>query len=173
MGPGEIYESVQRGAIDGVGTFFFPTAYTFGIHEVAPHVVDAGSGFYASVGFIMNDEVWSSLPSDIQAIFDDVSDELMAGKAIEIYEEASQAACDGFIEAGGSITIFSEDQVSDWREDVLPGMVEEWKQNVVDNTDLTEEDAELFRSQFLDTYQRNAAASEHAPDAEACAAQQS
>ena len=173
MDPGEIYESVQRGVIDGVGTFFFPTAHAFGIHEVGPHIVDMGTGFYASIGFVINRDLWDSLPADVRAVFDEVSAELMdGGKAIEIYEEASGEACDAFLEEGGSVTIFNQADVTAWQEEVLPDMVEEWTESATASTGLTVEEADAFRQLFHDTYQENVAGSSHVPDAEACAQQQ-
>ena len=172
LDPGEIYESVQRGAIDGVGTFFLPTAHAFGIHEVAPHVADPGTGFYASVGFVMNVDVWESLPPDIQDVFNEVSEELISGVAIDIYEEASSAACDAFLEAGGSVTVFSESEVAAWRDDVLPGLLEEWTDQVVQSTGVDRTEAEAFYQTYTSTLESNVASSEHVPDAEACASRQ-
>lgn len=169
MDPGEIYESVQRGAIDGVGTFFFPSAHAFGIHEVAPHVGDPGTGFYASVGFIMNAEVWQSLPDDIQDVFNEVSEELMSGVAIDIYEQASSEACDAFLEAGGSVTVFPADDLDNWREDVLPGMLETWKDNVENKYGVDRSQVTQFYDTYTETLARHVAASDHVPDAEACA----
>lgn len=172
MDPGQIYESVQRGAIDGVGTFFLPTAHAFGIHEVAPHVADPGTGFYASVGFIMNADVWESLPADVREVFDEVSAELMDGVAIDIYEQASQQACDAFLAAGGSMTIFPADEVDAWREAVLPGMLDEWAERVIEAYGVDRSEVDQFYDTYTETLARHAAASNHVPDAEACAGQQ-
>lgn len=172
MDPGEIYESVQRGAIDGVGTFFLPSAHAFGIHEVAPHVGDPGTGFYASVGFIMNAEVWKSLPEDIKDVFNEVSDELMSGVAIDIYERASQEACDAFLDAGGSVTVFPADDRDAWRQDVLPQMLETWMDRVVDRYGVDRSEAEQFYHTYTETLARHTASSDHVPDAEACASRQ-
>jgi TRAP-type C4-dicarboxylate transport system substrate-binding protein len=169
MDPGEIYESVQRGAIDGVGTFFFPSAHAFGIHEVAPHVGDPGTGFYASVGFIMNADVWASLPDDIQQVFDEVSEELMSGVAIDIYERASSKACDAFLDAGGSVTLFPADDLAAWQEEVLPGMLEAWKDRVVAKYGVDRAQVEQFYDTYTGTLARHVANSDHVPDAEACA----
>jgi TRAP-type C4-dicarboxylate transport system substrate-binding protein len=172
MDPGEIYESVQRGAIDGVGTFFFPSAHAFGVEEVAPHVGDPGTGFYASVGFIMNAEVWESLPADIQDVFNEVSDELMSGVAIDIYEQASAEACDAFLAAGGTVTVFAEEEVQSWRDEVLPPMLDQWTDRVVQHTGVDRAEVEQFYSSYVETLERNVAQSDHVPDAEACAARQ-
>lgn len=172
MDPGEIYESVQRGAVDGVGTFFLPSAHAFGVHEVAPYVGDPGTGFYASVGFIMNAEVWESLPADIQAVFDEVSDELMSGVAIDIYEEASQQACDAFLDAGGNVVVFPPTEWEPWRDEVLPGMLEQWADRVVERYGVDRSEAEQFHQTYVETLNRHVAASDHTPDAEACAARQ-
>lgn len=172
MDPGEIYESVQRGAVDGVGTFFMPSAHAFGIHEVAPHVGDPGTGFYASVGFVMNAEVWESLPADIQAVFNEVSEELMSGVAIEIYEEASDRACDAFLAAGGSVTVFPPQEWEPWREQVLPEMIEDWTNRVVERYGVDRSQAEDFYQKYTETLERQTAQSDHTPDAEACAARQ-
>src|SRR5690606_17351937 len=108
------------------------------------HVGDPGTGFYASVGFVMNAEVWESLPDDIKAVFDEVSEELMSGVAIEIYEEASQQACDAFLDAGGSITVFPPQEWEPWRDEVLPGMLEDWTDRVVERYGIDRAEAEQF-----------------------------
>ena len=172
MDPGEIYESVQRGAVDGVGTFFLPSAHAFGVHEVAPHLGDPGTGFYASVGFVMNAEVWESLPAAIQEVFNEVSDELMSGVAIEIYEEASQEACDAFLAEGGTVTIFPEDEVAAWRDSVLPDMLAAWEETVVAAYGVDRTEAQEFYQAYTETLAKHVAASDHVPDAEACAARQ-
>lgn len=172
MDPGEIYESVQRGAVDGVGTFFLPSAHAFGIHEVAPHMGDPGTGFYASVGFVMNAEVWESLPADIQEVFNEVSEELMSGVAIDIYEQASEEACDAFLAEGGTVTLFPETEVAAWRDSVLPGMLEAWQDKVIDAYGVDRAEAEEFYQTYTETLARQVAASDHVPDAEACAERQ-
>ena len=113
-----------------------------------------------------------SLPADIQEVFNEVSDELMSGVAIEIYEEASQEACDAFLAEGGTVTIFPEDQVAAWRDSVLPDMLAAWEETVVAAYGVDRTEAQEFYQAYTETLAKHVAASDHVPDAEACAARQ-
>jgi TRAP-type mannitol/chloroaromatic compound transport system substrate-binding protein len=67
----EVYESLQRGVIDGA-EFSVPNVdWTVGFHEITKYVcTPSWHQPYAVLGFIMNKKAWDALPDDLKGIIE-------------------------------------------------------------------------------------------------------
>lgn len=149
----EIYESLQRGAIDTYSSFPFEVITAFQLQEVAPYVVDPGLGNYLMTAAPITKEVWDSMPQDIRDILEEVSRELLDGPVWDIYSQVEEDVCDAILDAGGEISRFSDDDVSEWENAVRDDLTAEWLQEV-EGRGL---DGEAFLDQYEDALERNAA----------------
>lgn len=141
----EIYESIQRGLIDGYA-LQFDLIGEAGLPEVAPHVVDVGLGQYVLPSISINLDVWNSMPSETQDILLEAGEEAMDEIADDILE-TGQLTCDLIEEHDGSATIWDEAEVAEWRDVVFDDLVADWK-NQVEAAGL---DADAFYDDFTST----------------------
>lgn len=158
----DIYESVELGTIDGWGSLPLGNAVTsFLLNEVAPHVVDAQLGQFALfLPVVMNQEVWTGLPEEVQDAMQQA-----AAEAFDVYvdllDEQGEAACQAIEEAGGSITTLPDAEVEAWRTAVLDDLVGEWRDRAVD-TGLNSDEVNQFYESFVELHSEYAA--DAAPD---------
>lgn len=152
----EIYESVQRGLIDSYSSFPFEVITAFQLQEVAPYVADPGLGNYLLTAAPISLSVWEAMPDDIRQILTEVSEELLDEAVWDIYAEVEDAVCDAIIAAGGDVTVFSDDDVAAWQDQLGPEFVDEWLDNVATDRDTAQ--------RFLDDYL--AALDVHSEDAD-------
>lgn len=127
IGPGEIYESIERGVVDGYGGIGFDTIPDLSLQEVAPHAINPRIGTYSSVGIGFNKSFWDNLPDDIKAVITEVSEEYMATVAPQVLTEREDLACNAIRDVGGTITIFSDDQMRDWQNQMRASALEGWR----------------------------------------------
>jgi TRAP-type mannitol/chloroaromatic compound transport system substrate-binding protein len=67
--PADVYLAIQTGTLDGFGWSGCDEIVMFGMHEVAPYMIGPAYIDPANIAWLMNQDVWDSMPSDIQAIF--------------------------------------------------------------------------------------------------------
>lgn len=127
IGPGEIYEAIERGIVDGYGGIGFDTIPDLSLQEVAPHAINPRIGTYSSVGIGFNQAFWNSLPDDIKQVIREVSEEYMAMVAAKVLTEREDLACDAIQSVNGTITIFGDDQVLDWQNQMRTTALEGWR----------------------------------------------
>lgn len=71
---GEVYEALQRGVIDCATTpSGFASIPKFGAAEVAPYMTPLHLMGFVGNGYVINEDVWNGLPSDVQTIFNEAS----------------------------------------------------------------------------------------------------
>lgn len=169
--PGEMYESIQRGVLDGAGSWALESAASFGMHEVAPHILDIGIGSYASSGFVVSAETWESLDSELQGIFEEVGAEIMATEGVEIFERINEESCSEFLDAGGSATVIPESEYGPIRDAVMDDVVEEWTSSVVEATGAERAEVEAFHEAYLSKVDEIGSQTDYVPEGEACAEQ--
>src|SRR5690606_11281863 len=76
---GEVYESLDRGVIDGwFATTLDNAVLDFKLNEVTPHITDTGAGAYQAGAILLNLDRWNGLSAEQQAILSQASDEVMA-----------------------------------------------------------------------------------------------
>lgn len=169
--PLEVYESIQRGVLDGSGVWVMEAAAANAIYEVAPHITHSGVGVYTGWGFWMNNSTWESLPPEVQETFDEVTEELIYETGPELYVEGAAESCEQFLDAGGTVTLIAEDEVEAWSDRVLDGLVDRWVDEVVTRKGMSEDEVRAWRDAFLERLEANTELAESkglVPDLVAC-----
>lgn len=122
----EQYEAVQRGVLDGVACVPLDSADDFRYQEVAPHVLDPGTGLYTQVFLVMNLDEFNSLDEDIQATLEGLRDRYTK-LTLDRLMEAESEACESFREAGGTFNRFAEADVNRWRDASYDTVLGQWR----------------------------------------------
>lgn len=167
--PEELYESIQRGVVDGFGAWPFDIIPMSALHEVAPHVYDVGYGHYASAAIGVSKKWWDGLDPKVQALMTEIAEEFMFEAALPLVVEMERAACDTILKSGGTVTIFSEAQIAEVRERVGDVSAERWLAGATDR-DVSPEAAKAFRTAYLANYRAYEADADYRSGMEACAA---
>lgn len=117
MPPTEIYESVERGVVDGNIMPWGPVG-AFKLWEVLHYHIDAGIN-PVSMYTLMNQRRYDSLPEEIQKVIDDTSDEVFSNWG-HWWAETDQEAIDAAKANGNEIIPMSDEQRDQWRERLKP-----------------------------------------------------
>jgi TRAP-type C4-dicarboxylate transport system substrate-binding protein len=131
IAPGEIYESVERGVLDGFASVGFDGIPSLSLQEVAPHITNPRTGTFSSIGIGFNSASWAGLPDDVKRVIEQVSDEYMNAKAAEVLSQVEVQACDAIEKANGSVTIFTDEQIASWRDGVRNAILVDWRATAV------------------------------------------
>jgi TRAP-type C4-dicarboxylate transport system substrate-binding protein len=163
----EVFEALQRDTIDAFCGFFLDAAVGVGLHEVAPRFIDTGLGQYASVGGLMNLDVWESLSPEDQQVLTEVSEEYV-DVALDNLDAYATRACDTLVEEGGSVTVLPEAEVARWEETAGDTLVESWKGAAIE-AGADEAAVDEFLAQRLETVEQFEAESDYVEGLQACA----
>jgi TRAP-type mannitol/chloroaromatic compound transport system substrate-binding protein len=66
--PADVYLAIQTGTLDGFGWSGADEIIQFGMNEVAPYLIGPPFVDVCNVAYLINKDVWDSMPPDIQAI---------------------------------------------------------------------------------------------------------
>lgn len=121
----DVYEAMQRGTIDAYGGLILDVITPTGLHEVGPHVHDAGLGHYANSTWTMSLDQWNSLSPEVQGIIEDLNSQF-ADQLTAAYEQTEDAACSEILDSGGSVTIFSEEETQKWADAIGDSPRQDW-----------------------------------------------
>jgi TRAP-type C4-dicarboxylate transport system substrate-binding protein len=91
---GEVYQSLERGILDGVFAFCFITAEKMKLYEQAPNIIEIGAGAHAPTTVVMNMELWKSLPDDLKAVFQQTAEDIYKWKYLELYNKLLEESLD-------------------------------------------------------------------------------
>ena len=125
----DLYESLQRGVVEGYSGIAFEVFTSFGLQEVAKYTADTGLGNYILAASIMNLQTWNSLPDDMKKLLTETSAENLP-KAMEILEQTESGACDKLLAAGGKASVFSDDTVAEWKTLIGSRIKDDWLKKV-------------------------------------------
>lgn len=128
MPPSEIYESVERGVVDGNIMPWGPVG-AFKLFEVLDYHLDAGINPVAMY-IVFNQRKFDSLPEDIQQVIDEVSEEVFSNWG-RWWHETDQEAIEQAKAAGNTIVPMSDAQREEWRERLQP-VIENYLANDAD-----------------------------------------
>lgn len=146
----EIYESIDNGVIDAWSSTGLDSALTeWNLGEVTGHMTDTNSGSFINVMAIINDEVWQSLPEDIQTIMTEASDEVWGGLEGEFLTSIYDATCAKADEQGVTLSTWSETESQKWADAVGTNLLEGWK---TEAKNAGAADVDAFYDQYLDIY---------------------
>ena len=112
---GEMYESLQRGVIDGFASMIVDAGVTLSLDEVAKYWQQVGMGVVASAVIAANKEWYDSLPADLQEIMAETADEMTA-VYMELLAETDEVACDALEQSGVEVTAFPQSEQNKLRD---------------------------------------------------------
>jgi len=134
--PGEVYESLQKGVIDGTVFPWDPVA-SFGLNEVLKYHLDAGA-YTVPFFFVMNQRKYDALPEKVRACIDEASGEALVAKFGDWWDKWDAVGRKQAVDAGHEITTLSPEERARWRQALEP-MIEAYLASVksagVDNAD--------------------------------------
>ena len=116
--PGEVYENLQRGVIDGTVFPWDPVA-SFGLNEVLNHHLDAGA-YTVSFFFVMNEDSYEGLSEEARACIDENSGDALVARFDGWWDDWDAPGREGAIAAGHEITELTDDERARWREALAP-----------------------------------------------------
>lgn len=126
MPPTEIYESVERGVVDGNVMPWGPVG-AFKLWEVLHYHLDAGIN-PVSMYTLINKRRYDSLPEDIRTVIDEVSAERFDKNWGRWWAETDQEAIDAAKANGNEVTPMSAETREAWREK-LQGVIDNYLAN--------------------------------------------
>lgn len=114
MGANDVYESLERGVIDGYTSLGLSNLSTFGLSESTPYIVEPGIGSYASSVVVINSDVLESMPEEYQEAITTASENALSN-GLEEMDAAGSEACEELRASGTEFSSFSDEEVSDWK----------------------------------------------------------
>ena len=126
----EGYQALERGTTDALQGWITVTM-AYKLYEVSPHITLANSGMTTSTGVVVNQELFDSMPEDLQKIIQDTSVELMDRYAEALVAETDQIKAmltEGVDGYKVQFHELSEDEMARWKERaafLVPAYVEE------------------------------------------------
>jgi TRAP-type C4-dicarboxylate transport system substrate-binding protein len=127
--PGEVYESLQRGVIDGT-VFPWDPIKSFGLNEVLNYHLELGA-YTVSFFFVMNERSYEGLSEEAQACVDKYSGGDLVAKFGDWWDMWDAPGRQDAIDAGHQITELSDEQRAQWEETLQP-MMDAYLQSVKD-----------------------------------------
>lgn len=122
----ELYSSLERKVVDG--TFFsFSGAITYKLGEVVKYTTVCNS-FVGSGAVAINQDVWNSLPPDIQKTIEEVAKEFRLGGGAK-YDEISQQGKEELKKLNREIITLPADELARWKKIVQP-MYDKWAKDI-------------------------------------------
>jgi TRAP-type transport system periplasmic protein len=118
MAAPELYESVDKGVIDGM-FFAFGAARGFRFFEVTKYVT-VGDFFVGPQFLVMNMKTWNSLPPDIQKIIDGLTGEKAAVMGGKGYDSEDALGVADFQKAKAEIYKLPPDELAKWKAAFAP-----------------------------------------------------
>lgn len=129
--PGQQYEAIQRGALDGFGSLVFDAIPYFKLHEVAPYLYYTGIGMYASTGVGISLDLWNKLPEDLQKIMTEVAEEYMFNQEPAALMKYEEDACTKLLAAKATVKVAPDAEVEAWKTQVGDSIQKAWRETVV------------------------------------------
>ncbi|HEX6978235.1 MAG TPA: TRAP transporter substrate-binding protein [Alphaproteobacteria bacterium] len=127
--PGQVYENLQKGAIDGAVFPWDPVA-SFKLAEVLKYHLDART-YTVSFFFVMNQRKYDSLPADVKQAIDAISGDALIPKFGPWWNKWDQAGLDQAKARGNVIVRLSDEERNRWRDALTP-MTEAYLKSIED-----------------------------------------
>ena len=101
MPPGQVYENMQTGAIDGV---VLPWAglKEFRITEVTTNAIEIGA-YTTPFYFVMNEDTYNDMPDDVRSVIDEITGDALVAKFPDWWTEWGAAGPAQITGAGGEV----------------------------------------------------------------------
>ena len=123
MPPTDCYEALQRGTIDGVGSYTMDTTYTWKLYEVGKYLLcPQFGGCIIDVCAVFNMDTWNSFPKDVQKVILDLSDDLADKNRDLIMEAETKYAKTIAAMPGKELYKLTPDALQQWKDAVKSEM---------------------------------------------------
>lgn len=116
--PGEVYENLQRGVIDGA-VFPWDPINSFRLFEVTKYHLDARS-YTASFYFVMNKRKYDSLPAEVRKAIDDTTGAALTEKFGDWWNQWDAPGLEAASKKGNVMSSLSEAERNRWRDALKP-----------------------------------------------------
>ena len=116
--PGAVYESLQKGVIDGT-VFPWDPVKSFGLAEVLKYHLDART-YVASFWFAMNQRKYDSLSEKARACIDKYSGDALVAKFGDWWNAWDKPGYDAAVAKGDEITVLTADERNAWKAALAP-----------------------------------------------------
>lgn len=126
----DVYESIQRGMIEGYSSMILDTIPSLSLEEVAPVLTDTRLGIYTGNVFIINSDTYNRLSDEQKQIFADVSRDYQE-QFLGILETIEDDACTIVLDAGGVINTWPQSETDKWKNAVGDELLNKWKSDAV------------------------------------------
>jgi TRAP-type C4-dicarboxylate transport system substrate-binding protein len=118
MPPGQVYENMQRGVLDGAA-FPWDPVRAFKLGEVSKFHCDLGL-YTAAFWFGMNDRKYKSLPADVRRVIDEVSGEALLAQVQGWWDKWDAAGKASAVERGNTILTITGEERERWERTLVP-----------------------------------------------------
>jgi TRAP-type C4-dicarboxylate transport system substrate-binding protein len=118
MPPGQVYENMQRGTLDGAA-FPWDPVRAFKLGEVSKFHFDAGI-YTASFWFAMNDRKYRELPADVRRVVDQISGTALLSKVQGWWDAWDAAGRQTAVDRGNTIVTPTKAQRDEWERTLVP-----------------------------------------------------
>lgn len=123
MTANDIYESMERGVIDGYTSLAIANLPTFGLASTTPYLVDPGIGAYASSIVVINSELLDKMPPEYQDAITEASGHALAN-GLEEMNALGVQACQDLRSTGAQLSAMPPADTAAWKE--RAGIAEGW-----------------------------------------------
>jgi TRAP-type C4-dicarboxylate transport system substrate-binding protein len=148
MGPGEVYQSVQKGVLDGY-IFDYAGLNSFKLQEVSKYYTEV----FIYVGpflILMNQDSFNSLPEDLQKIIEEESGRAMSITLAELYQKDWDVVRSGILSDGkGTIIEITGDTLTAF-EKPGQGFIRQW----VEKNKSASFDAQAYVDKLLESIRK-------------------
>lgn len=164
----EIYESIENGAIKAWSSTGLESAITeWNLGEVTKYMADTQSGSFINVMAVMNNDIWNSLPEDLQQVVTEASIEVWGGLEGEYLEEIFDETCAVAEQQNVKLSTWSDSEAQKWADAVGDSLVESWRAEAK-SSGATDEELDAFYADYLEAVQAATDASTYVPPVEYC-----
>ncbi|TYL55411.1 ABC transporter substrate-binding protein [Nocardioides sp. BGMRC 2183] len=125
----DIYESMERGVVDGYTSLAVANLPTFGLSDTTPYVLDPGIGSYSSSIVVINEELLDSMPADYQQAIEEASSHAIAN-GLEEMDALGEEACTDLTSSGAEFSTLSDAEVEEWKDEA--GIADGWVDRYAD-----------------------------------------
>lgn len=115
----DIYESLQRGVIDGVFPNDVGSAASASFYEVAPYFTITGQGTYTVSAAFVSQDTWDDLDDEAKAAIEEANASYIDWIP-QAYADYEAETCDKILDAGAEVSILPQEERDKWQ-----AMVEE------------------------------------------------
>jgi len=118
MGPGQIYEALEKGTMDGILTVY-DGIRGFRLESQVKYALSAGV-YVTCFNITMNQEKYNSLPADIKKLIDDTTGQRWVETMPALWDKNDDAGRQLALSKGLQVVPVSAEQRARWREQAKP-----------------------------------------------------